>query len=124
MLTLASLVLFVGAVTMTMSAIGVGRARATAAADVAALAGAQHLSDGSACRWAQEAARRNSAELSVCQPATMDVTVSVTMPVRLPFWPLRLPVSLRATARAGPAGHSIAEPPADQATDVAAQVPR
>src|SRR5690349_7241069 len=80
-LTLSVLVLLVGALTMTSSAIGVGRARAAAAADVAALAGAQHLVDGSACRWAQEAARRNTAELTDCRLGAADVTVSVTVPV-------------------------------------------
>ena len=103
MLSVATLVLLSGAVTMTMTAVGVVRARAAAAADLAALAGAQHVSDGSACRWAREAAGRNSAYLSDCRIGAIDVTVSVTVPVRVPFWPFPPGASVRATARAGKA---------------------
>src|SRR5690348_8335911 len=109
MLSVAALVLLIGALTMTVAAIGVGRARATAAADVAALAGAQHVSEGTACQWAREAARRNSAKLSDCRAGAGDVTVSVTVPMRVPFWPLPAGTSVRATARAGPAVGVIAD---------------
>lgn len=107
-LSVSALVVLMGALTMTVTSVGVGRARAAAAADVSALAAAQHLSDGLACRWAREAAARNSAVLSACRVASTDVTVSVTVPVRLPFWPLPGGASVRATARAGPA---VSEPP-------------
>ena len=106
-LCVSALVLLMGALTMTVTSLDVGRARAAAAADVSALAGAQHLTGGSACRWAREAAKRNSAVLSDCRvestDVTVSVTVSVTVPVRLPFWPLPAGASVRATARAGPA---------------------
>lgn len=103
-LSVTALVLFIGAVTMTITAAGVGRARAEAAADLAALAGAQHVSDGWACRWAREAAGRNFAVLSDCRVGLTDVTVSVAVPVRVPFWPFPAGASVRATSRAGPAG--------------------
>lgn len=100
-LTFSALVLLAASLTMTVTALGVGRARAAAAADLAALAAAQHLTDGSACQWAREAARRNAVELSQCRPGSADVTVSVTVPLRLPFWSTAGRASVRATARAG-----------------------
>jgi secretion/DNA translocation related TadE-like protein len=86
---------------MTLSAVGVARARASAAADLAALAGAGHLFDGSGCHWARDAALRNSANLSDCRVSPSDITVSVSVPVRLVFPRLPASASMRATARAG-----------------------
>ena len=111
-LSVTALVLLIGALTMTVTSVGVGRARAAAAADMAALAGAAHLSDGPACWWAREAAGRNSADLSDCQVGPMDITVSVRVPVRVPFWPVPAGASVRATARAGPAVSELRALPA------------
>jgi secretion/DNA translocation related TadE-like protein len=102
MLSMSALVLLVGALTLTITAIGVGRARASAAADLAALAAAQHLSGGSACEWAMEAARRNAATLLGCRPWATDVSVSVSVPLRVPFWSRSL-AAVKASARAGSA---------------------
>lgn len=101
-LTLSALVLLTGGFAATLTAVGADRTRAAAAADLAALAAAQHLADGSACQWAREAALRNSASLGKCQAGFSDVTVTVRVPVRLPFSRLPAGASVSASARAGP----------------------
>src|SRR4051812_46036582 len=106
-LTGTALVLLAGALSMTITAVGVARTRAAAAADLAALAAAQHLSDGSACTWALAAAHRNAADLSDCRPELTDVTVSVKVPLHLPFLPSQQTAFIRASARAGPTTDAI-----------------
>ena len=74
--------------------VAVTRHRAAAAADLAALAGAAHALDGSACTTAATVARRNGATVQECRldGEDVDVTVSVTSD-----WGVT-----RARARAGP----------------------
>lgn len=91
----------IGAAAVLVGAAVVARHRATAAADLAALAGAVRAVEGSdACQAAARFAGANAAELTACT-ATPDavVTVEVGVPVRLG----RLGVfSATARARAGP----------------------
>lgn len=78
--------------------------RAAAAADLAALAGAQAVSDSrSACAAAALSARHNGGEVSDCSVAGLDV--SVTVAVTTPRV-LGLVWSVPADARAGPGGVS------------------
>jgi secretion/DNA translocation related TadE-like protein len=76
---LVAALLGVGALFQVHSA----RARATAAADAAALAGAQQLLEGSAvaCARAFDLARRNGALLTSCDAQDSDVQVSVAVPL-------------------------------------------
>jgi secretion/DNA translocation related TadE-like protein len=85
------------AVVATLGAVAVARHRAAAAADLAALAGAAHVLDGSAraCGEARLVASAQSAALSSCRLDGAVVTVEVA--VRLG----RLGAA-RARARAGP----------------------
>ena len=79
----------------------IARHRAQAAADLAALAAAVHLADGTgaACTQASALARAMRTALTQCVVEDLDVIVTVDAP--LPFG--RLGVGLaRATARAGP----------------------
>jgi secretion/DNA translocation related TadE-like protein len=76
--------------------------RLESAADLAALAGAsavQHGRDG--CAWAHQVALRNEATLLRCRRSGDVVEVVAGASVSLP---LGLRASLRAPARAGPAG--------------------
>jgi secretion/DNA translocation related TadE-like protein len=100
-LTFTALVLLAGVLSMTLAAVGSARARASAAADLAALAGAGHLADGSGCQWAREAALRNFANLLDCRAGPSDITVSVSVPLRLALPRLPASASIRSTARAG-----------------------
>ena len=80
----------------------IARHRAQAAADLAALAAAVHLADGTdaACTQASALARAMRTALTQCVVEDLDVIVTVDAPV--PFG--RLGVGrARATARAGPA---------------------
>lgn len=77
----------------------IARHRAQAAADLAALAAAQHLADGSACSQASVVARSMRATVTRCAVEDLDVVVSVetSVPVgRIPVGPAR------AVAKAGP----------------------
>ena len=100
-LVLCGVLAVVGAAAVLTGAAVVARHRATAAADLAALAGAVRAVQGAdACGSAGQLAAANTAELATCQvtpEAVVEVTVSV--PVRLG----RLGIfSATARARAGP----------------------
>ena len=87
------------AVAGTLVAVTAHRA---AAADLAALAGAQAIRDSrSACAAAASSARHNGGEVSDCSVAALDV--SVTVQVTTPRV-LGLVWSVPADARAGPGG--------------------
>jgi secretion/DNA translocation related TadE-like protein len=72
--------------------------RATAAADLAALAAAGAPAD--ACAVAAATAQRNGARVTACRRDGADVTVTVVVAARAPFG---LRPTLSARARAGPA---------------------
>ena len=102
-LLLAGLIALLGAAGVLVGVAFVGRHRATAAADFAALAGAGRAvaGDRSACAAAADVASANGATLRSCRllPGAV-VDVSVTVPVRLgPLGVLQAP----GRARAGPA---------------------
>lgn len=99
---LGAIVLFLGVLLLVQAT--VGAARAAAAADLAALAGAdtiRGLRSGDPCDVAAEVAARNAAELSACVPdpgaRTVVVWVQASAASLLP-WPAT------AQARAGPPG--------------------
>lgn len=77
------------------------RHRANAAADLAALAAAQVLLDGTAdpCAEAQQKVNANGAELTSCTVDGENVTVTVSVAVNLGRWGLG---HAKAAARAGP----------------------
>jgi len=81
----------------------VARHRAQAAADLAALAAAVHLTDGAdaACAQASELARAMRTAVTHCVVEDLDVVVTVD--AKLAFGRLSVGPA-RATARAGPAG--------------------
>jgi secretion/DNA translocation related TadE-like protein len=90
---------------VTLGAIYVGsvviaRHRAQSAADLAALAAATAMPAGSglACDKASAVARAMGTAMAACAVEDLDVTVTVDVPVRLP-WGI---VAARAAARAGP----------------------
>ena len=66
-----------GGMVAVLGQIAVARHQAAAAADLAALAGAAHALDGSACTAAATVARRNGATLTSCVLAGLEVTVTV-----------------------------------------------
>ena len=85
-----------------VAAVLVGQRQATAAADLAALAGASVVQEGgAACPAAERIAERNQAGLRHCAVSGDVVTVEVTLAVRSVF---RSEVEVRARARAGPVG--------------------
>ncbi|SFE10437.1 helicase/secretion neighborhood TadE-like protein [Blastococcus tunisiensis] len=100
-LALGGVLAVIGMAAVLTGAAVVARHRATAAADLAALAGAVRAVQGAdACRSAAELARANAAELVACVVGDGAVVeVSVSVPVRL--GPLGA-VSATAHARAGP----------------------
>ncbi|HEV7656135.1 MAG TPA: Rv3654c family TadE-like protein [Mycobacteriales bacterium] len=79
----------------------VGRHRVETAADLAALAAAVRVPDGTsrACRAATSIAGRNGAVLQVCRVVGDDVEVVVSRPIRLGGLGVR---EATARARAGP----------------------
>lgn len=81
----------------------VARHRAQAAADLSALAGAQHALYGvtPACAEAGAVARRMGAVVAGCTVEDLDVVVAVSVPVMLGRFGAR---PARAAARAGPIG--------------------
>ncbi|KAB2351137.1 helicase [Actinomadura rudentiformis] len=98
-------VVWVVAVTaMTVGSVRVARHRADAAADLAALAGAARVAEGSgaACRAADAVAAKSGARLSGCRVRGRVVEISVTVVLRVPIGTDVLRVSSRA--RAGPVG--------------------
>ena len=101
-LALSGVLALIGAATVLVGAAVVARHRATAAADLAALAAAGRavLGDPSACSVGERVAQQNSAELIDCtvgEGAVVDVTVRVRVRLgRLGNF------SARAMARAGP----------------------
>jgi secretion/DNA translocation related TadE-like protein len=97
--TLVGVLLFVTVAVTGVVGLVAGHRRAQAAADLAALAGASGLQDGSPpCRRAATIARRNGAVLTHCRVDDWNVTLGVAVRARLPG----TSVQLRARARAGP----------------------
>lgn len=92
---LAAVLVGAAALLATLGAVAVARHRAASAADLAALAAAGHLLDGTACGEARRVARAAGAELVVCRPEA--TTVLVITAVRLGSLG-----TARARARAGP----------------------
>ena len=104
-LGLAGALLAFGGLLASLGAVAVARHRAAAAADLAALAAAEHLLEGTerACRVASALARGQGATLLSC--ASDGTTVTVVAEVRPPGHLGRLGAA-RSIARAG-----LAEPP-------------
>jgi secretion/DNA translocation related TadE-like protein len=92
---LAAVLVAVSALLATLGAVAVARHRAASAADLAALAAAGHVLDGTACEAAREVARAAGAELTDCRPE--GTTVLVVAAVRVGALG-----TARARARAGP----------------------
>jgi secretion/DNA translocation related TadE-like protein len=88
---------------VTVGSVVVTRHRAQAAADLAALAAAARLPAGpdAACTAADAVARSMHADRVGCEVDDLDVIVTVDIAVRLARGALP---SVRAAARAGPAG--------------------
>ena len=101
-LALSAVLALVGAATVLLGAAAVARHRATAAADLAALAGAGRavVGDADACARAGEIAVANSARLTSCRVAP-DAVVTVTVEVPVRFGRLGVHTAT-AQARAGP----------------------
>jgi secretion/DNA translocation related TadE-like protein len=99
-LTMAGLLLFIGAALAVVIAIVVAHRTAQAAADLAALAGAQAAAEGGdACGAARGVARANHADLQRCEVSSLVVEVDVE--VVGPHW-LGQSADLGASSRAGP----------------------
>ncbi|MFB4300453.1 Rv3654c family TadE-like protein [Actinomadura sp. NTSP31] len=93
-----------GVVAVGVGGIRAARHRGDAAADLAALAGAARVADGSvaACREAREIARRSGARMAGCVVRGEIVDVCVTVALRAPVGGGA--VRIESRARAGPAG--------------------
>ncbi len=78
-LTAISLVLVLGLVGIAMTELASGRAKAAAAADLGALAGAEHVLDGTQCAVARRIVAANGATLTRCSTASSDVEVQVAV---------------------------------------------
>jgi secretion/DNA translocation related TadE-like protein len=91
----------IGMAAVLVGAAVVARHRATAAADLAALAGAVRAVEGvDGCRTAARVAAANAAELTACTQSTDAVVdVEVSVPVRLGRFGV---LTAGARARAGP----------------------
>lgn len=102
-LALAGLLAFLGAATVLVGAAEVARHRATAAADLAALAGAGRaaVGDPDPCAAAARVATANRALVDSCD-VRADAVVAVRVHVQLRLGPLGV-VQAPARARAGPA---------------------
>lgn len=99
---LMGMLLAVTTIAVAATVVAVTGHRAAAAADLAALAGAQAVRDSrSACAAAALSARRNGGEISDCSVVGQDV--SVTVRVTTPRV-IGLVWSVPADARAGPGG--------------------
>jgi secretion/DNA translocation related TadE-like protein len=79
----------------------IARHRAQAAADLAALAAAAHLADGTAAACTQASAVAHAMRTAVTECAVEDLDVVVTVDAPLAFGRLAIGPA-RATARAGP----------------------
>lgn len=100
MMAAGLLVLVCGLAVVLWSAVSTAHHRATAAADLAALSGAQAIqSDGDPCATARRIARKQGASLDACTVYGEEVLVVAGVPVELGS--LGRPV-VRSTARAGP----------------------
>jgi secretion/DNA translocation related TadE-like protein len=100
MMAAGLLVLVCGLAVVLWSAVSTAHHRATAAADLAALSGAQAIqSDGDPCATARRIAGKQGASLDACTVYGEDVLVVAGVPVELGS--LARPV-VRSTARAGP----------------------
>ena len=81
MVTLSGVVLLLGLAAAFVTATAAAHRRAQSAADLAALAGAVARQRGEdACTGAADVARRNGAELVVCEVLDDDVRVAVRVP--------------------------------------------
>ena len=80
----------------------IARHRAQAAADLAALAAAVHLADGTGAACTQASALARAMRTAVTQCVVEDLDVIVTVEAQVPFGRMGVGPA-RATARAGPA---------------------
>lgn len=103
-LAFIAIIWLTGAAGMAIGGVRTTRHRADAAADLAALAGAAHVSDGAsaACARARSIAADSGARMSRCAVKGRTVDVSVTMALRVPLGVGAVRVVSRA--RAGPVG--------------------
>jgi len=69
--------LVVGVVAVAFGELAAARARVSSAADMAALAGAEHVVSGDPCAAADRVARRGDARLASCEANGEDVVVTV-----------------------------------------------
>jgi len=100
-LSFMGVLLLVGSALSVTGAMVVAHRSAQSAADLAALAGAAAITDGTdPCRAAASVAAANGAGLEECSVSGRDLVVEVTVPG--PRW-LGQPHDLGARARAGPA---------------------
>ena len=104
-LGLVSLLLLVGLASVAATAQVIARQRAATVADVAALAGAQ--ATGDSCATVERSVQANGMELADCAVDGQDVVVGVAsappaVVVRLLGFLGRVPLPVRASARAGP----------------------
>ena len=81
----------------------IARHRAQAAADLAALAAAVHLADGTGAACTKASALARAMRTAVTQCVVEDLDVIVTVDAQVPFGRMGVGPA-RATARAGPAG--------------------
>lgn len=108
-LSVAGVLLMLGAALGVVEAMVVAHRQAQAAADLTALAGAAAAAQGSdGCAAAAAIAEANDAELLACVSDGMVVTVQVQ--VEGPHW-LGQSADLMAEARAGPAAEGMAAQP-------------
>jgi len=102
MLAWMAVLLMVAGVVVLVAQVTARQHRLDAAADLAALSGADHQQRGlDGCVAAGRSAAANGADLRDCEVAGNDVVVVVTARLDLPFG---LRPTLQARARAGPAG--------------------
>lgn len=100
---LAGVLLFVGSGLAVVGGAVVSQRHAQSAADLAALAAARSLADGTdACAMAAEVASANGGRLATCRDAGREVLVEVV--VRGPR-ALGRRIDVTASARAGPGGY-------------------
>jgi secretion/DNA translocation related TadE-like protein len=78
---LAAVLLAAGLLVTTLGAVAVARHRAASAADLSALAGAQHVLDGTACDAARRVASAQHAVLTDCSVAGSEVSVVAAVQV-------------------------------------------
>jgi secretion/DNA translocation related TadE-like protein len=102
-LAMAGVLVFLAAASAVVVAMVVAHRTAQAAADLAALAGAQRVTQGDPCTTAARVAIANRARLTDCVITGRDVEVVVE--VTGPHW-LGQEADLVARSRAGPAGTS------------------